>query len=141
MKIAIASDHAGFALKEKVKKYLEKNKIQVKDFGTFSDESVDYPDYAKLASKSVLSKKQDKAILICGTGQGMAMTANKYKGIRAVACESIYCAKMSRAHNDSNVLCLGARILSSSKALSIIKVWLGTKFEGGRHLRRVRKIR
>ena len=141
MKIAIASDHAGFALKEKVKKYLANNKVQAKDFGTFSEESVDYPDYAKLASKSILSKRTDKAILICGTGQGMAMTANKFKGIRAVACESIYCAKMSRAHNDSNVLCLGARITSPQKALSIVKVWLAAKFEGGRHLRRVRKIR
>ena len=141
MKIAIASDHAGFALKEKIKKSLSKYKLQVKDFGTFSEGSVDYPDYAKLAAKSVQSKRQDKAVLICGTGQGMAMTANKFKGIRAVACESLYCARMSRAHNDSNVLCLGARVTSSQKALAMVKIWLATKFEGGRHLRRVRKIR
>lgn len=141
MIIAIASDHAGFELKEKVKKYLAKRGIKAKDFGAFSEEAVDYPDYAKTAAKSVLSKKTPKAILICGTGQGMAMTANKFKGIRAVACESAFCVKMSRAHNDSNILCLGARILSASKALSLVKIWLDTRFEGGRHLRRVRKIR
>ena len=141
MIIAIASDHTGFALKEKVKKYLAKNKLETKDFGTFSQESVDYPDYAKLVAKSVSSKRFAKAILICGTGQGMAMTANRFKGIRAAVCESVYCAKMSREHNDSNILCLGARVISSSNALSIVKTWLSAGFEGGRHLRRVRKIR
>ncbi|MEK7377005.1 MAG: ribose 5-phosphate isomerase B [Candidatus Margulisiibacteriota bacterium] len=141
MKIAIASDHAGFALKEKVKKFLANKKIQAKDLGTFSERPVDYPDYAKLAAKSVSLKKISGAVLICGTGQGMAMAANKFKGVRAAACESIYCAKMSRAHNDSNILCLGARILSFSKAMKITAVWLDTKFDGGRHLRRVRKIR
>jgi ribose 5-phosphate isomerase B len=141
MKIAIASDHAGFTLKEKIVKYLSKKKMLVTDFGAFSAEPVDYPDFARLAAKSVSLNKIPKAILICGTGQGMAMAANKFKGVRAAACETLFCAKMVRAHNDSNILTLGARIVPFSKAKKIIDVWLNTKFDGGRHLKRVRKIR
>ncbi|MCX5749354.1 MAG: ribose 5-phosphate isomerase B [Candidatus Saganbacteria bacterium] len=140
MKIAIASDHAGFDLKEKIKTFLLKKKIRVRDYGTFSLGPVDYPVYAKKAALSVSSKKADRGILVCGSGIGMSMAANKVKKIRAAACESFHTAKMSRKHNDSNVLCLGARLLSAKKALKIVDIWLKTGFEGGRHLRRVRLL-
>ncbi|MFA5097956.1 MAG: ribose 5-phosphate isomerase B [Candidatus Margulisiibacteriota bacterium] len=140
MKLAIASDHAGFELKEKLKKALAKAGHLAVDFGTFSAESCDYPDFAKAAARAVSQKKYSRAVLVCGTGQGMAMAANKFKGVRAAVCESLFCARMSRAHNDSNILCLGSRVLDSKKALRILKEWLKTGFEGGRHLRRVKKI-
>ena len=140
MKIAIASDHAGFVLKEEVKSFLKRKKYTVKDLGSYSEESVDYPDYAKKTARFVSSKKVSKGILICGSGIGMSIAANRFKGVRAAACESPYTAKMSRLHNDANILCLGARILPVKKALKLIEIWLSTKFEGGRHKRRIRKL-
>jgi len=140
MKIAVASDHAGFELKEKLKKALAKAGHLAADFGAFSADSCDYPDFAKAAARAVSQKKYSRAVLVCGTGQGMAMAANKFKGVRAAVCESLSCARMSRAHNDSNILCLGSRVLDGKKALRILKEWLKTGFEGGRHLRRVKKI-
>jgi len=141
MKIAIGSDHAGFELKEKVKDYLKGNGNQVKDFGAYSLESVDYPDIAKALAKSVAAKKQKAGILICGTGIGMCMTANKVRGIRAANAHNVYTAQMSREHNDANVLCLGARVLEEKEVMEMIDVFLATKFAGGRHLRRVNKIK
>jgi len=140
MKIAIGSDHGGYLLKENVKKYLSKRKIGFKDFGAFSEETVDYPDIGKKAAKDVASKKSKFGILVCGTGLGMSMVANRVKGIRAALCHNVYTAKMSRAHNDANILCLGGRVLKKAPALKIVEAFLKTPFEGGRHLRRVRKI-
>jgi len=140
MKIAIGSDHAGFALKERLKNYLIKLNYEVKDFGTHSEESVDYPDIAFEVSRDVSNGKFDRGILICGTGIGMCIAANKVVGIRAAICWDERTAKLSRKHNDSNILCLGGRILDEEEALKIVDVWLTTEFEGGRHLRRIKKI-
>jgi ribose 5-phosphate isomerase B len=140
MKIAIGSDHGGYRLKEEIKAYLKRRKISFKDFGSFSEESVDYPDIGKKVAKAVASKKYKFGILVCGTGLGMSMVANKVKGIRAALCHNVYTAQMSRAHNDANVLSLGGRVLKKALALKIVDAFLKTPFEGGRHLRRVRKI-
>jgi ribose 5-phosphate isomerase B len=140
MKIAIGSDHGGYLLKEDIKKHLNKCRIGVKDFGAFSEESVDYPDIGKKVAKAVASKRYKFGILVCGTGLGMSMVANRVKGIRAALCHNVYTAKMSRAHNDANILCLGGRVLKKALALKIVEAFLKTPFEGGRHLRRVRKI-
>jgi len=140
MKIAIGSDHGGFILKEDIKAYLKKRKISFRDFGAFSEESVDYPDIGKKVAKAVASKKFKFGILVCGTGLGMSMVANKVKGIRAALCHNVYTAQMSRAHNDANVLSLGGRVLKRALALKIVDTFLKTPFEGGRHLRRIRKI-
>lgn len=140
MKIAIGSDHAGYKLKEEIKKHLKKRRIVLKDLGAFSEKSVDYPDIAKKVAKAVASKKYRFGILVCGTGLGMAMVANKISGIRAAVCHNVYTAKMSRAHNDANILSLGGRVLKRAAAIKIVDVFLKTPFEGGRHLRRVRKI-
>ncbi|MCD6167163.1 ribose 5-phosphate isomerase B [bacterium] len=141
MKIAIASDHAGFDLKEKIKKFLEDKNIEYQDFGTFSKERVDYPDYGKIVAQVVANNQFERGILICGTGIGMAIVANKIKGIRAACCTSTYLADRSRRHNDANILTLGGRVLSPEAAFEIVTVWLNTPFEGGRHLIRVKKIK
>lgn len=140
MKIALASDHAGFELKEKVKKFLNEHKYQVVDFGAFSNDSVDYPDNAFPASKSVASGDSDFGILICGTGTGMAITANKVTGIRAANCVTLQMAEMARSHNNANVLTMGSRLISPELALDIVKKFLETDFDGGRHLTRINKI-
>lgn len=140
MKIALASDHAGFELKEIIKDYLQTNGYKIKDFGTATAESVDYPDFAVPAARAVASGECDRGILVCGSGQGMAISANKVKGIRAALCGELYSAKMSRLHNDSNVLALGGRIIGRDLAIEIVKTWLDTEFEGGRHQRRVDKM-
>ena len=140
MNIAIAADHAGYQLKEELKDYLQSKNHQVEDVGAFSDESVDYPDFAKAAAMLVADGKADKAILVCGSGIGMAMAANKIKSIRAANCQSVECAVLSRKHNDANVLCLGSRLIDFSQAKKLVSVWLKEPFEGGRHLRRVEKI-
>ena len=139
-KIIIASDHGGFELKEKIIAYLNENNYEVEDLGTNSKESCDYPVYAKKLCKELLENNIKKGILICGTGLGMQITANKFKGIRAVCVSDTYSAKMSREHNDSNVLCLGARVLGEGLAKEIIDVWLKTDFLGERHQRRVDMI-
>ena len=138
--IVIASDHAGYSLKEYVKNFLSKKKHYVKDVGANSKESVDYPDYAHKLSNFIKKKKNTVGILICGSGQGMIMTANKHKNIRAALCYNVKSAKLSRLHNDANVITLGSRLISKNKAMKFISAFLNTKFEGGRHLRRVNKI-
>ena len=138
-KIFIASDHAGYYLKNSVITKLSKSK-KIVDLGPSSNDSVDYPDYAKKLSKRVASNKGSFGILICGSGMGMAISANKTKNIRAALCYSIKNTKLSRLHNNANIITLGERLINKNKAINLIKVFLRTKFEGGRHLRRVRKI-
>jgi ribose 5-phosphate isomerase B len=140
MKIALASDHAGFDLKKEVAAYLEETGVAYLDLGCGAGEAVDYVDYGARAVESVLSGECDRAILFCGTGLGMAIVANKFRGIRATPCWDIYTAEISRKHNDSNCLALGGRVLSKEAAMSIVAAWLGSPFEGGRHSRRVEKI-
>jgi ribose 5-phosphate isomerase B len=140
MKIAIASDHAGFELKEKIKKFLESLNYEYKDFGTNSNESVDYPDYALKVAEKVSKKEYDRGILICGSGIGMSMAANKVPGIRAALCYNVGIAKLSREHNDSNVLTMGSRMTDEKTVKDIVRVWLTTEFLGERHSRRVKKI-
>ncbi len=140
MKIALACDHGGFRLKEVIKSYLEELGIEYVDYGTFSEESVDYPDFAYKAARGIVTGETDRGIFICGTGIGISIAANKVRGIRAALCYNIYAAEMSRRHNDSNVLCLGGRVLGDELAKRIVKTWLETPFEGGRHQRRVDKI-
>ena len=138
-KIFIASDHAGFRLKKNVISRLSKTK-KIIDLGPESDDSVDYPDLAKNLSKKVASNKGSFGILICGSGMGMAIAANKRKNIRAALCYSVKNTKLSRLHNNANIITLGERLIDKKKAFNLIKIFLSTKFEGGRHLRRVRKI-
>ncbi len=141
MKVAIGSDHAGYKLKEIIKNYLKRKKIEFKDFGVHSEESVDYPDYAYPVAEAVANKQFDRGILICGSGVGMSITANKVKGIRAVLTHDTYTAKQSRQHGDCNVICLAGKKLSKAKGTKIVDVWLKTEFSGEeRHLRRVNKI-
>lgn len=131
--IAIGSDHGGYKLKEEVKKYLEEKEIEYKDFGTYSEDRVDYPDVAREVSKAVQEKECDRGILICRSGYGMAMVANKFKGIRSAPCFCEQAAKFSRLHNDTNVLALGADYVTTGEAIAIVRMWIGTEFEGGRH--------
>jgi len=138
-KIFIASDHAGYNLKKLILSKLSKRK-KILDLGPDSKDSVDYPDYAKKLSKKVASNKGSFGILICGSGMGMAITANKTKNIRAALCYNINNTKLSRLHNNANIITLGARLINKNKAFNLIRVFLKTKFEGGRHLRRVKKI-
>jgi ribose 5-phosphate isomerase B len=140
MIIALASDHAGYELKIKVKNYLERIGLRTEDFGTFKADSVDYPDYGILAARAVARGKADRGIMICGTGIGMSIVANKVKGVRAALCTSLEMAELSRRHNNSNILTLGGRIIDHQLALKIVDVWLKTPFERERHLRRINKI-
>ncbi|MCM1043574.1 MAG: ribose 5-phosphate isomerase B [Corallococcus sp.] len=140
MKIAIASDHGGYYLKEAVKSHLQEKGIQTADFGTYSQESCDYPDFAYKAAKSVADGECDFAIVVCTTGIGVSMTANKVKGVRCALCCNEDSALMTRRHNDANALALGAKYLDMQTALSIVDVFLSTEFEGGRHSNRVNKI-
>lgn len=141
MEVLIASDHAGFRVKEKIKKYLEGKKITYQDLGTDSCESVDYPDYALKVAERVSKNRNQRGILVCGTGTGMTIAANKVKGVRAVAAYDAYSAKMSRADNDANVLGLRGRFFPWEKVKKIINVWLSTPFSGEtRHKRRIKKI-
>ena len=141
IKIVIGADHAGFSLKEKIKEFLIKENYKVIDEGTFSKNSCDYPGIAEKVAKKVNTEKVDFGILFCGTGVGMSIAANKIKGIRAAHCQDTVTAYFSRAHNNANILTLGARILGEELVLEIIKVFLNTKFEKGRHLKRVEKIK
>ena len=140
MKVVLASDHRGYQLKDSLKKFLEERKIEFLDVGTFSADSVDYPDFAMLAAEKVSHGDYDRGILICGSGIGMCVVANKFPGVRAAVCHDISAAEMSRRHNDSNMLGLGADVINEELARKILHVWLETKFEGGRHLRRIQKI-
>lgn len=140
-KIAIGADHAGFELKEKIKNLLGELGYEVIDFGTNSSDAVDYPLIAKELAKSVANKNPEKGILVCGTGIGMSIAANKIKGIIAARCTDVETAKLARQHNNSNVLAIGGRITNVELAKEIVKTWLETDFEGGRHQRRVQEIR
>lgn len=140
MKISLGADHAGFELKQKIGKLLEQRGIQVSDQGTFSVESVDYPDFARKVGEQVAHQQADFGILVCGSGIGMSIAANKVPGVRAANVTTEYEAQMSREHNDANVLALGARVLDETEAMKIVDTWLNTKFAGGRHQRRVDKI-
>ena len=136
MKIIIGSDHGGFILKNKIIDYLKTNNYEVEDMGCYSAESCDYPDIAKPVTEKLINEKA-LGILVCGTGIGMSIYANKVAGIRAAHCTDTFSARLTRQHNDSNVLCLGERITGSGLALDIVKEWLNTSFEGGRHQHRV----
>jgi len=140
MVIALASDHAGYDLKTKVNNFLEQIGVQTEDFGCFKTDAVDYPDYGILAARAVAKGKADRGILICGTGIGMSIVANKVRGIRAALCTSLDIAEQSRRHVNSNILVMGGKFIDHQLALKIVDVWLKTPFEGGRHLRRVNKI-
>lgn len=140
MKIALSADHAGFELKEKIYKYLESKGHSVTDFGTYSKESIDYPEFAYVASKSIVEHNNELGILICGSGVGVSITANKVKGIRAANCFNEEMATLARQHNNANVLCLGARFINADLALTMVERFISTDFEGGRHKVRVDKI-
>ncbi|MAV64451.1 MAG: ribose 5-phosphate isomerase B [Candidatus Marinimicrobia bacterium] len=140
MKISIASDHAGYNSKQSIIKFLEQKKIKVLDLGTNSIDSVDYPEYGQKVAKSVISKKTDKGIVVCGTGIGISIAANRFKNIRASLCTTVLHAEMTRKHNDSNILALGSRTTKIDDMLKIIDVWINTEFEGGRHQDRINKI-
>lgn len=139
-KIAIGSDHGGFELKNIIKDFLIANNYEVEDFGIFEKKPVNYPEIARLVSTSVANGESNKGILICGSGLGMAIAANKIKGIRAVTCSETYSAKMSRLHNNANILTMGQRVIGEDVAIEIVKIWLETEFEGGRHQVRVDMI-
>ena len=139
-KVILASDHAGFKLKEEIKKFLIKKRKKVLDLGTKNTSSVDYPDYAHLLSKKMKKTENQFGILICGSGTGMSMAANKHKNIRAALCYDIKSAKLSRQHNNANVMTLGARLIKKNIAFKCVSTFLKTDFEGGRHLRRTKKI-
>ena len=139
-KIFISSDHAGFKLKESIKMYLSKKRLTFQDLGPINDDKVDYPDYAHKVAKKVKISKNNVGILVCGSGTGMNIAANKHKNIRAAQCFNLKSTKLSRLHNDANIITLGSRVLSKNNALKFISVFLNTKFEGGRHSKRIRKI-
>ncbi len=139
-KICISSDHAGYKLKEHIKTNLINKEIPLIDLGPFKTTSVDYPDYAKKIARRITSKKSEVGILICGSGTGMAISANKTKGIRAAVCYNIKSTRLSRQHNNANIIALGSRLTNKNEAMKLIKIFLSTKFEGGRHLRRIKKI-
>ena len=139
-KVVLASDHAGFKLKEEIKKFLIKKKEKVFDLGTKNTNSVDYPDYAHLLSKKMSNNEKQFGILICGSGIGMSMAANKHKNIRAALCYDIKSTKLSRLHNNANVMTIGARLIKKNIALKCVSTFLKTNFDGGRHLRIIKKI-
>lgn len=141
MKIAIGADHAGWELKEAIKRLLEKLGHQIQDLGTLDEASVDYPDFGIKVACAVAEGQADRGILVCGTGIGMSMVANKHPGIRAALCHDLYTARLSREHNDANILVLGGRVIGKGLALEMVKVWLETEFLGGRHAARLEKIR
>ncbi len=141
MKIVIGSDHGGFRLKNEIISHLKDKKIEYKDLGTYSDESVDYPDFGQAVGLAVASGEFDRGIVICGTGIGISIAANKVPGIRAALCGDCFSAKASREHNDANVLALGERVIGTELAKMIVDIWLETEFAGGRHEKRVNKIK
>ena len=139
-KIFVSSDHAGYKLKEEIKLYLLKKKISFVDMGPHNDDRVDYPDFAHKVAKRVKTNKNNVGILVCGSGMGMNIAANRHKNIRAAQCFNLKSTKLSRLHNDANIITLGSRLLSKKLALSCVIAFLNTKFEGGRHLKRIKKI-
>ncbi len=139
--IAIGSDHGGFELKNHIKKHLEDRGLEFKDYGVYNEESADYPDCAKPVCEAVLSGECERGILLCGTGIGISIAANKYNGIRAALCTNVFSAKMAKEHNNANIICLGGRVTGRELAFMIVDAWLDAKFAGGRHAKRVEKIR
>jgi ribose 5-phosphate isomerase B len=140
MKIAIGSDHAAFKLKEVLKKHLISKGYEIKDYGSYSEERVDYPDFAHPVATAIENKEYDFGLLLCGSGNGINMTANKHKGIRAALCWNAEIAQLARAHNDANILTLPARFISEEEAIKCVDVFYSTLFEGGRHTDRISKI-
>jgi ribose 5-phosphate isomerase B len=139
-KICIASDHGGYNLKESIKDFLIKKNVSIIDLGPRENKTVDYPDYAKKLSKRIKAKKSDIGILVCGSGTGMAISANKIKKIRAAVCYNTKSTRLSREHNNANIIALGARLTNKKMSLKLVEIFLKTKFEGGRHLKRINKI-
>ena len=139
-KIFISSDHAGFKLKEDIKSHLSKKKLSFQDLGPFNNDRVDYPDYAHKVAKKVKAKKSNVGILVCGSGMGMNIAANRHKNIRAAQCFNLKSTKLSRLHNDANIITLGSRLLTKKLAINCVNTFLNTKFEGGRHSKRIKKI-
>ena len=139
-KIFISSDHAGFKLKEEIKSHLSKKKISFKDMGPFNDDRVDYPDYAHKVARKVKTNKNNVGILVCGSGMGMNIAANRHKNIRAAQCFNLKSTKLSRLHNDANIITLGSRLLTKKLAINCVNTFLNTNFEGGRHSKRIKKI-
>ena len=140
MKIALGSDHGGFQLKEAIKKHLEEKGYEVKDYGTYSEESCDYPKYGKAVADAIVSGECERGILCCGTGVGISLAANKVKGIRACVCSDTFTAKYTRLHNNANILSLGGRVLGVGLALELVDIFLTTEYEGGRHQRRLDQL-
>ena len=140
MKLAIGCDHGGFELKEAVRAYLEERQIPYEDFGAYSTDSVDYAPIAAKAARYVASGQADCGVLICSTGIGISIAANKVKGIRAALCTNEFCAEMTRRHNNANILCMGGKVVDSATARKLVDIFLNTPFEGGRHQRRIDKI-
>ena len=138
--IAIGSDHGGFEIKEHIKKHLEERSLEYKDFGCYDENSVDYPDIAEKVCNAINSGDADKGILVCGTGIGISIAANKIDGIRAAHCHDVYSAEMTKRHNNANVICMGGRVIGRELAFKIIDAWLDAEFEGGRHQKRIDKI-
>ena len=139
-KIFISSDHAGFKLKEEIKSHLLKKKLSFQDLGPFNDDRVDYPDYAHKVASKVKANKSNVGILVCGSGMGMNIAANRHKNIRAAQCFNLKSTKLSRLHNDANIITLGSRLLTKKLAINCVNTFLNTKFEGGRHSKRIKKI-
>ena len=139
-KVCIASDHAGFKLKENIKDFLISKNISIIDLGPKNENSVDYPDYAKKVSGRIKANKSDIGILVCGSGTGMAICANKIRSIRAAVCYNIKSTRLSRLHNNANIICLGSRLTKKKVALKFVSIFFNTKFDGGRHMKRVKKI-
>ena len=139
-KIFLSSDHAGYKLKESIKLYLDSKKVRYKDLGPFNNNRVDYPDYAHKVAKKVKTDKNNIGILVCGSGMGMNIAANRHKNIRAAQCFNLKSTKLSRLHNDANIITLGSRLLTKKDALNFVNIFLKTKFEGGRHAKRIKKI-
>jgi len=138
--IALGCDHGGFELKESIKKHLDNNNVEYKDFGVYTCESVDYPNIAKTVCDAIISRECDKALLVCGTGIGMSIAANKMKGIRAACCSDSFSAKYTRLHNNANVLCLGGRVVGAGLATELVDLFINTEYEGGRHQIRLNQI-
>lgn len=139
-KIAVGCDHGGYELKKEILAHLQQNGIEYTDFGTYSADSCDYPDYAEKACGAVISGECDLAILICGTGIGISMAANKIKGIRAACCSDTFSARFTRLHNNANALCMGGRVVGAGLACDMVDLFIGTEFEGGRHQARIDKV-
>ena len=140
MKIGIGNDHAAVAMKNEIKAYLEELGHEVVDYGTYTEDSCDYPDYASQAAKAVASGECEKGVVVCGTGIGVSITCNKVDGIRCALCHDVFSAKATRAHNDTNMIAMGQRVIGEGLAVEILNAWLHTEFEGGRHVKRIEKM-